>query len=158
MQQIRLQASCWKSFVKTCQPNVTSHSWTYFCRCQRLIGRYQNFVWHALHHITKFVLAAVANAPNNFALPYDLWVRKCNPTEKVPTHKIFSKLHYKENGFQLKSDIIYCREKNPVYNPCHSGSFFRIRSPHVNLNWLILLQVNLRPYGNQVFWCKQGSS
>ncbi len=52
-------------------------------------------------------------------------------------------------------DIIHCRETNSVNNPCHSGSLFRIRSSHVNLNWLILLQVNPRPYGNQVF-CVNG--
>ncbi len=46
-------------------------------------------------------------------------------------------------------DIIYYREKNSATNPCHSGSFFRTRSSHVNLNWLTLLQANLRPYGNQ---------
>ncbi len=27
---------------------------------------------------------------------------------------------------------------------------------HVNLNWLILLQTNLRPYGNQVFFGENG--
>ncbi len=48
-------------------------------------------------------------------------------------------------------DIIHCREKNPVNNPCYSGPFFRIRSSHVNLNWLILLQANPRPYGK--FFC-----
>ncbi len=50
-------------------------------------------------------------------------------------------------------DIIHCREENSVNNPCHSGSFFPIRSLHVNLNWLILLQANPRLYGNQVFFC-----
>ncbi len=29
------------------------------------------------------------------------------------------------------------------------GHFFRIRSSHMNLNWLIQLQANLRPYGNE---------
>ncbi len=48
-------------------------------------------------------------------------------------------------------DIIHCREKTSANNPCHSGPFFRIRSSHVNLNWLILLQANPRPYGNQAF-------
>ncbi len=37
-------------------------------------------------------------------------------------------------------------------NTCPSGAIFRIRSSHVNLNWLILLQANLRPYGSQVFF------
>ncbi len=53
-------------------------------------------------------------------------------------------------------DIIHWREKNSVYNSFHSGSFFRIRSSHVNLNWLILLQANPRPYGNQVFFGANG--
>ncbi len=44
-------------------------------------------------------------------------------------------------------DNIYCHETYFVNNPCHSGSFFRILSSHVNLNWLILLQANLRPCG-----------
>ncbi len=37
-------------------------------------------------------------------------------------------------------EIIHGREINFVNNPCHSVPFFRIRSTHVNLNWLILLQ------------------
>ncbi len=52
-------------------------------------------------------------------------------------------------------DIIHCREKNSVNNPCYSGSLFRIRPSHVNLNWIILSQANPRPYGNQVF-CVSG--
>ncbi len=53
-------------------------------------------------------------------------------------------------------DIIYYREKNSANNPCHSGSFFRTRSSHVKLNWLTLLQTNLRPYGNQDFFGVNG--
>ncbi len=48
-------------------------------------------------------------------------------------------------------DDIYCHEIKSVNNPCHSGSLFRIRSSHVNLNWFILLQANLRSYGNHFF-------
>ncbi len=48
-------------------------------------------------------------------------------------------------------DIIHGRETNFVKNPCHSAPFFRIRSSHVNLNWLTLLQANPRPYGNRFF-------
>ncbi len=43
------------------------------------------------------------------------------------------------------------REKTSTSNPCHSGSFFKNRSSHVNLNWLILLPANLRPYGDHFF-------
>ncbi len=72
----------------------------------------------------------------------------------------FNKLHYKENVFQLKSlkicYIIYYRGKNSANNPCNNESFFRIRSSHVNLNWPILLQVNLRPYGNHDFFGVNG--
>ncbi len=49
-------------------------------------------------------------------------------------------------------DLIHCRAKNSVNNPCHIGSFFRIHSSHVNLNWHILLQANPGPYGNQFFY------
>ncbi len=48
-------------------------------------------------------------------------------------------------------DISHCHETYFVNNPCHSGSFFRILSSHVNLNWYILLQANPGSYGNQVF-------
>ncbi len=41
--------------------------------------------------------------------------------------------------------------ENSTYNPRHSKAIFLFRSSHVNLNWLILLQANLRPYGSQVF-------
>ncbi len=34
-------------------------------------------------NITQLMLAAVANAPNNFGQPYDLWVRMWNTTEKL---------------------------------------------------------------------------
>ncbi len=32
------------------------------------------------------------------------------------------------------------------------GHFFQIRSSHVHLNWLTLLQANPRPYGNQLLY------
>ncbi len=76
----------------------------------------------------------------------------------------FNKLHYKENVFQVKSlkkvwcycDDIYCYETNSVNNPCYSWSFFRIRSSRVNFNLIILLQANLRPYGNKDFFGVNG--
>ncbi len=37
-----------------------SSRWTYFNHGQRLIGRYEIYVWHALHHITQLMLAAEA--------------------------------------------------------------------------------------------------
>ncbi len=46
----------------------------------------------------------------------------------------------------------FYREKNFANNPCQSGS------SHVNLNWLILLQANLRPYGNHFFSVNVGSN
>ncbi len=54
-----------------------------------------------------------------------------------------------KNFFQLRSlqNILFIeREKNSVNNPYYSGSFFRICSSHVNLNWLVLLQANLGPF------------
>ncbi len=68
----------------------------------------------------------------------------------------FNKLNHKRKCFfQLKSlkdcDIIYYGEKNFANNPCHSGSFFRIRSSHLNLNRLILLPANRKHYGNHFF-------
>ncbi len=66
-----------------------------------------------------------------------------------------------ENVFQLTSlkkcvILFIAARKKSANNPCHSGSFFRIRSSHVNLNWLILLQANLTPTEIEFFFVVNG--
>ncbi len=110
------------------------------------------------------MLAVVANAALPVALRNHMicgeesaTLQKSVPRARRLTTYTIEKMFFSVNKFQKCVILVIVTRKKSINNPCHSGSFFRIPSSHVNLNWHILLQANPGSYGNQFFWCKRGS-